>query len=109
MNFKKLLAISPHTDDIELSSGATIAKYVAQNVDVYYVGLSDCQDTMVGTEFPLNTLEKECKNALKILGVKKDNIFIYHHTNKLFSQETRKIFETLESLKNQIKPDVILI
>ncbi len=109
MNFKKLLAISPHTDDIELSSGATIAKYISQNIDVYYVGLSDCQDTLIGTEFKQDTLAKECKNALKTLGVKKENIFIYHHTNKLFTTEARNIFETLEKLKNQIKPDVILI
>lgn len=109
MNFKKILAISPHTDDIELSSAATIAKYISSGVDVYYVGLSDCRDTLINTEFSPDTLEKECQSALKTIGIKQKNIFIHHHTNKLYSQEARSIFETLEGIKNKIHPDVILM
>jgi LmbE family N-acetylglucosaminyl deacetylase len=109
MHFKKILAISPHTDDIEISCGATLAKRASENCDIYYVALSDCQDTLLNTQFKKDTLSRECKNALKTLGIRKQNIFIHHFTNKLFFSESRKIFETLESLKTKIKPDLILI
>src|SRR5690348_14111970 len=109
MQYKKILAISPHTDDIEISCGATIAKLASENRHIYYVALSDCQDTLVNTQFKKDTLFHECKSALKTLGVKEQNIFIHHFTNKLFFSEARKIFETLDELKKKIKPDLILI
>jgi LmbE family N-acetylglucosaminyl deacetylase len=109
MHFQRILAISPHTDDIELSCGATLAKFASENCDIYYIALSDCQDTLINTQFKNDTLSNECKSALKILGVKKQNIFINHFTNKLFFSESRKIFETLDALKTKIKPDLIFI
>lgn len=109
MNFQRILAISPHTDDIEISCGATLAKFASKNSDIYYIALSDCQDTLINTQFKNDTLSRECKSALKTLGIKGENIFIHHFTNKLFFSESRKIFETLDALKTKIKPDLILI
>jgi len=109
MHFQKILAISPHTDDIELSCGATVAKFISEGTELYYIALSDCQDTLINTQFKNDTLSRECRSALKTLGVKEQNISIHHFTNKLFFSESRKIFETLDALKAKIKPDLILI
>jgi LmbE family N-acetylglucosaminyl deacetylase len=107
--YKTILAISPHTDDVELSCGAAIAELISNGCKVYYVALSDCQDTLINTKFPLDTLTKECRNALKILGVKSRDISIFQHKNKLYCEEPRKIFETLEKLRDTIQPDLVLI
>ena len=107
--YKTVLAISPHTDDVELSCGGSVAELIAHGCRVYYVGLSDCQETLKNTRFPLDTLAKECKTALKILGVKKGNISIFQHKNRFYCEEPKKIFETLEKLRESIRPDLVLI
>jgi LmbE family N-acetylglucosaminyl deacetylase len=108
-SYKTILAISPHTDDVELSCGGSVAELTAHGCRVYYVALSDCQDTLVDSRFPFDTLAKECKSALKILGVKHKDISIFQHKNKFYCEEPRKIFETLEKLRDAIKPDLVFI
>jgi len=104
----KILVISPHVDDVELSSGGTIAKLVKQNKKVYYAAFSDCQYSLV-ENFPKNTLEKECRKATKTLGIKAKNCFIFNFKAKYFCNESKQIFEKLEELRNSIKPDLVLI
>src|SRR5437870_949346 len=107
--FRNILAISPHTDDVELSCGGTIAELIAQGSRVHYVALSDCRDTLINTAFSPDTLQKECESAVKILGIQKKDISIFHHTNKCYIEKPRDIFATLEKLRDSIQPDLILI
>ncbi len=100
--FNKILAISPHIDDIELACGASIAKLVEENKEVYYLALSDCRDVSPD-------LQKECKAALKVLGLKEKNIKIFQIENKNFPTHKREIFQILENLKEEIKPDLVII
>ena len=39
-NPKKILVIAPHADDVELGCGATVAKLVDEQKDVYYAVFS---------------------------------------------------------------------
>lgn len=43
MNFNKVLALNPHPDDGELGAGGTIAKFVEEGKDVYYIAFSTCE------------------------------------------------------------------
>ena len=108
-SYKTILAISPHTDDAEISCGGSIAELTSHGYHVYYAALSDCRDTLVDSKFALDTMAKECKSALKLLGVKEKNISIFQHKNKFYCEEPRKIFETLEKLRDLIKPDLVFI
>lgn len=108
-SYKTVLAVSPHTDDVELSCGGSIAEMTVVGCRVYYVALSDCRETLIKTKFPPDTLVKECRLALKILGVKQKDIFIFQHKNTFFCEEPKKIFETLEKLRDSIRPDLVLI
>ena len=105
---EKVLAISPHTDDIELGCGGTIAKLLEKGVDVYHLMLTDARDTLVG-HFPEDTNEIQCKNAQRALGLRDENVFLFQFTNKHFYGESRQIFEKLEELKDEIEPDLIII
>ena len=109
MFFKKILAISPHTDDIELSCGASIAKFIRNKSQVIYIALTSCPDTLVNTRFPHDQIEIECKKSLNILGVKEKNIHIFDFPNKFFFTQPRKIYETLEHFKIKYNPDLIII
>ena len=106
---KTVLAISPHTDDIELACGGTVAKLIENKNSVYYLALSDCQNTLIGTKYKTDTLTKECRQALTILGLKPNQVYIDHHSEKYFYKEKREIFERLLALKNELKPDLVII
>ena len=40
---KKLLIISPHTDDAELGCGGSIAKMIGEGKTIFYAALSSCE------------------------------------------------------------------
>ena len=104
-----VLAISPHTDDIELAAGGTLIKLIKDGNRVHYIALSDCQNTLNKTKFEKDTLTKECSQALSILGLKQKHISIHHHSEKYFYKEKREIFTKLEDLRDKLKPDLIII
>jgi bacillithiol biosynthesis deacetylase BshB1 len=62
-----ILAIGAHPDDIELSSGATIAKEIANGKTV---GLIDLTRGELGTRGTAETRDVEAEEAKKILGAK---------------------------------------
>ena len=57
---KKILIISPHTDDGELGCGGSIAKFIEEGNDVQYVALSCCEKS-VPPEYPSDILSREVK------------------------------------------------
>lgn len=52
---KKILIVSPHTDDGELGCGGAIAKYIEEGYQVEYVALSCCEKS-VPPEYPPDIL-----------------------------------------------------
>lgn len=109
MKKRTILVISPHTDDIELSCGGSLSKWISEGAFVYYVAFSDCRDTLKGSGFPSSTLENECRNALGQLGISITHIKIHHQKNKFFFRFPRQIFDKLERLKEKINPDLVVI
>ena len=57
---KKILIISPHTDDGELGCGGSIAKFIEEGNDVQYVALSCCEKS-IPPEYPSDILSREVK------------------------------------------------
>lgn len=104
----RILAISPHTDDIELGCGGTINKFTQEGKEVYCVVLSDCKDA-IPAGFNEGTLSNECIKSLMTLGVKRNNIEIFNIQNKNFPANRQKILEILEKIKEEVKPELIII
>jgi len=104
----KILAISPHTDDIELGCGGTINKFVQEGKEVYCIVLSDCKDA-IPPGFKEDTLSNECIKSLMSLCIKRNNIEIFNIENKNFPANRQKILEILEKVKEKIKPDLVII
>ena len=57
---KKILVISPHTDDGELGCGGSIAKFIEEGDEVDYVALSCCEKS-IPPEYPPDILSREVK------------------------------------------------
>jgi N-acetylglucosamine malate deacetylase 1 len=106
--FKKILVLAPHTDDGELGCGGLISKYIAQGAEVYYVAFSTA-DESVPEHFPSNQLEIEVKEATQLLGIKREHLFVYKFSVRKLNYVRQEILEALIILRDQIKPDLVLL
>ena len=94
--FKRILVLSPHTDDGELGTGATIARFIEEGAHVCYIAFSA----------PGSDLSNECKNALKILNV--NDYIILDFPRRHFPERRQEILQFLYeyNMKNEI--DLVL-
>lgn len=104
--FKRILIISPHTDDGELGCGGSIAKFVEECKEVFYVALSACEKS-VPKEFPPDILKKEVEKATGALGIKKENLLLFDFEVRNFPENRQAILDTLLEIKDKIKPDLV--
>jgi len=78
---KRILILAPHTDDGECGCGGSIAKFVEEGDDVYYVAFSSAKKS-IPEGFPQNITEKEFKKATQMLGLSKDNLVSLNDTHQ---------------------------
>jgi LmbE family N-acetylglucosaminyl deacetylase len=101
---KKILVISPHTDDGELGCGGSIARFIEEGHDVTYVALSSCEKS-VPCEYPRDILKQEVRKATKILGIKKP--ILYEFEVREFPRLRQEILDTLIQLRDSIQPNTV--
>ena len=106
--FSKVLVLAPHTDDGELGCGGTIARFLDEGKQVFCAAFSIAEKSVPPT-FPKNILESELRKAARVLGIKEDNILIYRYEVRTFTYHRQEILEDIISLKNKLKPDLILM
>jgi LmbE family N-acetylglucosaminyl deacetylase len=107
-SFRKVLILSPHTDDGELGCGGSVAKLVEEGSEVYYAAFSICEDS-VPPGFPKDILETEVKQATKVLGIKPENLIIYKYPVRYHPQNRQAILEDIIRLKKEINPDLVFL
>ena len=107
-DFKTILALSPHTDDVELGAGGTLARWIEEGKEVIFAAFSIAEKS-VPEGLPQNVLEEECKQATKSLGLKENNLTIHKFPVRDFPKFRQEILETLVSLREKLKPDLVLL
>jgi LmbE family N-acetylglucosaminyl deacetylase len=107
-SFKRILALAPHTDDVELSAGGTVAKWVEEGKEIFYVAFSICEKS-VPKALPADILEREVKEATKVLGVASKNLYIYKFEVRTFPQFRQDILEIMVDLREKLKPELVLL
>jgi len=105
---KVILVISPHTDDGELGCGGSIARFVEEGHEIYYIAFSTAEDS-VPSYLPKNILEIEVREATKVLGIPPTNLMIFNYKVRKLNYVRQDILEELVKIKREIKPDIVLI
>ncbi|MDP2730356.1 MAG: PIG-L deacetylase family protein [Dehalococcoidales bacterium] len=108
MNLKKVLVLSPHTDDGELGAGGTIARLLEEGKDLYYVAFSGCE-TSVPNGLPKDILRKECMKSTKVMGIPPEKVTLLFYQVRTFPDHRQQILEDLVKLKNQLNPELVLV
>jgi LmbE family N-acetylglucosaminyl deacetylase len=105
---KKILILAPHTDDGEFGCGGTINKLIEEGHDVYYVAFSPCKQS-VRSKFPPDILITEVKAAVKVLGVKEENLKLLDYDVRTFNYRRQEILDDIIRLRSEIQPDMVFI
>ena len=106
--FNKILVLSPHTDDGEIGAGGTIARFIEEGKEIYYVAFSSCEAS-VPKGFPEDVLKIECKKATNILGIKPENVILLEYEVRTFPLHRQEILDDMIALNRQIKPELVLV
>ena len=108
INNKSILILAPHTDDAEFGCGGTIAKLIEEKNDVYCAAFSACKQSVL-KDFPSDILIQEVKIASEVLGIKKENLYLYDFEVRTFNFKRQEILDRILELKERIKPDFVFI
>ncbi len=107
-NFKKVLILSPHTDDGELGCGATIAQLIEQGAEVHYVAFSLSRES-VPKQFPDDILATEVIAATSKLGIKPEHVTVHDFPVRRLNYHRQDILEILVQMKKDLNPDLIFM
>lgn len=104
----KVLFVGAHFDDIELSAGGTVAKFVKQghNVNIVVMTHSSYQYLDGGLR-DIEDSQREGLAGLEVLGIKRDNIICLEYATEHITHSP-KFIKSLDGLIKVIKPDLII-
>lgn len=108
LNIRRILILAPHIDDGEFGCGGSIAKFIEGGKDIYYVAFSTAEES-VPSGYPKNILEKEVKEATRILGIPTSNLITYKFQVRKLNYVRQEILEELVKIKKEIEPDLVFI
>ncbi len=107
MMFDRVLVLSPHTDDGEISAGGTISRFIEEGKEVFYVGFSICEKS-VSEIYPKDILKKECLAATRELGISKNNTILLDFEVREFPKVRQEILDKMILIGKELKPDLII-
>ena len=105
--FKRVLILSPHTDDGEISAGGTIARFIEERKEVFYVAFSTCEKSVPET-YPNDILKKECLEATQELGIPRSNTTLLDFEVRQFPKLRQEILDDMIRIGRDISPDLVI-
>lgn len=101
--------LAPHTDDVELGCGGTIARFLEEGEAEIFVSVFSTAGDSVPKGFPSTALRSEFYEAMRILGVKRANLTVDDYSVRKLSYSRQEILEQLVRLRKSVDPDVVFL
>jgi LmbE family N-acetylglucosaminyl deacetylase len=102
-----ILILSPHTDDAELGCGGSIAKFVEEGHNLFWVVFSTAEDSLP-KNLPKDTLKKEFLNVLHDIGIKENKYEIFNYKVRNLHKHRQEILENLITIRKTFTPDLVI-
>ena len=103
---KTVLFLAPHTDDVELGCGATLARCIEEGANVHIVVFSTASNSLPDG-YEKNTLELEFVEAMKIYGIDESNLAICNYEVRKLNYHRQEILEDLVKINRELRPDYV--
>jgi LmbE family N-acetylglucosaminyl deacetylase len=105
---RRVLILSPHTDDAELGCGGTIVRLVASGAEVWMAAFSLAKESLPLGSAP-DRLHGEFLCAAKTLGVDLQRTFVYDYPVRHFSEQRQKLLDQLVEIRRKVLPHVVFV
>jgi N-acetylglucosamine malate deacetylase 1 len=105
---KKVLVLSPHSDDMEISCGGTVARFIEEGYEVYSLIFSYAEQSIT-KEFKRFQTVLESSEAVKVLGVNTKFTVCGNFLVRSFPSRRQEILDIMIQAKMKIKPDIVLL
>lgn len=102
-----ILVLSPHTDDAELGCGGTIAKFIKEGKNIFWIVFSTADESLPDN-MAKDTLANEFKKVTKSVGLTRKNFEIYHFPVRKLSDHRQEVLEELVKFRKSFKPDLVI-
>jgi len=99
----RVLALSPHTDDVELGAGGTVARLVGAGARVRVVALSDAAESNPGFD-----LRAEFTESMDQLGVTEHAVLPAAIPVRHFPEHRQRVLDALLDERNCWHPQIVL-
>jgi LmbE family N-acetylglucosaminyl deacetylase len=107
LNAKRALVLCPHTDD-EYGCAGTIIRLLISGTEVLYIALSRCEES-VPEGYPPDTLEKECRECTRTLGMKLQNVEVWPYPVRHFPAQRQEILQDFVRVNREYSPDLVFV
>ncbi|MGH3444471.1 MAG: PIG-L deacetylase family protein, partial [Nocardioidaceae bacterium] len=107
LNFRRVLAVGAHTDDIELGCGALLSRLRRDGAEIRAAVFSRAEQSLPPGA-PDDTLELEFRAAMRHLGVEESSIHMGTVPVRRFPDHRQPILEELVAIKRSFEPDLVL-
>lgn len=105
---RRVLVLSPHTDDAELGCGGTMARLLAIGAEVSVATFSLAKESLPPNSAP-DRLHGEFLNAMRILGVDEQRTFVRDYPVRRFSLHRQELLDELVELRRKLQPDIVFV
>ena len=103
----KVLLLSPHTDDVELGCGGSLARLAEEGNELYWMVFSTAEDSLP-QGMPKDTLLKEYTNVLATYDMREDQSMIFKFKVRSLHQYRQEILEQIINVRNKFSPDLVI-
>lgn len=101
----KILGLSAHTDDIDLSAGGKLIKDIESGHTIKICVFSYCQESLPDI-YPEDKLKTEFLASMKTVGI--SNLDIYNYPVRRFNEHRQDILDDLLLVRDEFEPDMII-
>lgn len=105
---ERVLVLGAHPDDGEFGCGATMAKFVEQGIEVFYVMFSLCEESLP-EGLHKDTLRFEATDSAKKLGLEPENLKFFEFPVRRLPEYRQEVLEEMILLRNELKPNLVLL
>jgi len=106
--FERILIMAPHTDDGEFGCGGSIARFLQEKKEVFYVAFSSAEAS-VPPDLPRDALVKEVKKATRVIGIGENKLILLNFEVRKFPEQRQGILYEMLELKQSINPDTVFL
>lgn len=104
---KRILILSPHTDDAELGAGGYISKLIGQDCSLHWMVFSSARES-VPEGYADDTLANEFRNVMGSLKISETNYTLFDYKVRRLNEFRQEILESMVVIRQNFKPDLVI-